>query len=481
LSGAISVCASMASSKTQTDKPGHGPGSVVSDGGGALTPRGLQVQLVDRFRLRPDAPLKLAYSGGLDSEVLLHLLAGLHRQTGWPVSAIHVDHGLSRNAQAWVAHCTARCHVLGIPLAVERVQLATRKEEGVEGAARRVRYEALRGHIGPGEVLLTAQHQRDQAETLLLRLLRGTGCRGMGAMVPEVRFGGGRLLRPLLEIPRNLVEDYARRHGLTWLDDEMNRDPALARGFLRELVMPTMRRFWPSADAQLARAANNAAEAAALLDEVAQGDLVHCRTATAGALSVSALLGLSLLRRKNALRLWFVRQGRPRPSSRHLGQVLKAIEQKTSTARAIVREHDAEVRRYRDQLFLAVASTNVSSQSWCASWDPDHPLVLPDNAGTLRAVIDHGRGLSRNRLGGRSLDVRFRRGGEVCRLPGRNHHHKVKKLLQEAGIPPWERETLPLIYVDNELAAVGPHWVCVPYAATVGEPSLRLVIDRDVN
>ena len=444
----------------------------------ALTPHWLRDQLVDRFGLSTHTSLKLAYSGGVDSEVLLHLLVGLHRETAWPISAIHVDHGLSPNAHAWVAHCRARCRALTVPLQVEHVRIATKREEGVEAGARRARYQALKAHIGTNEVLLTAQHQQDQAETLLLRLLRGAGYRGMSSMAPQMRFGGGQLVRPLLETSKPAIVDYANAQKLVWVIDEMNHDPALARGYLRERVMPALRQFWPAASAQLAHAANHAAEASAVLDELAQLDLEQCRLENGTGLSVAALNELSPGRRKNVLRYWFVWQSRLPPSSRHLAQIVHTIGQKPSTAKAILREGESEVRRYRDQIFLASAVDGPMASRWAASWNPEDPLVLPANAGTLRAFQDFGRGLSLNRVAEQALHVRFRRGGEVCQLPGRKHHHKVKKLLQDAGIPPWERDRIPFIYLGDDLAAVGQNWVCAPYAAASGEPSLRFVIEQ---
>jgi len=451
---------------------------VVANRTGVLTTAWLQDRLVRTIGLSPEQPLMLAYSGGVDSETLLHLLANLQRLGGWTLRAVHVNHGISSKAEAWMAHCAARCEALGVPFATERVRLTTQKGEGREAAARRARYRALQEHIEPNGVLLTAQHQRDQAETLLLRLLRGAGCQGLAAMRPRQPFGLGYLVRPFLDVPREAIEAYAAEQDLCWVEDEMNADLTLARGFLRAKVMPSLRQFWPGADAQISRVALNAADASTLLDEVADQDLAMCRVDDTGILSVAGLKVLSELRRKNALRRWFVQMDREPPSVRHLGQILRIIEKRSSTAKATTREGKNEVCRYRDRLSLAAVHDRSGLRQWRANWNPAQPLILPADAGILRAVQDRGFGLSVQRLGGNLLHVRFRQGGETCRLPGRLHRHRVKKMLQEAGIPPWARETMPMIYVGESLAAIGEDWVCAPFAAEDGEPSLRLVIDR---
>jgi len=222
-----------------------------------------------RLDLTPATPLKIAYSGGLDSHVLLHALSRL-RDDGWRLSALHVDHGLQPAAGAWARHCEQVCRELALPITIERIEVRGIREHGLEAAARRARYACLARHVGPGEVLLTAHHQDDQAETLLLQLLRGSGVHGLAAMPAIAAFTAGRHARPLLEFPRRALLAYATAAGLKWIEDDSNRDDRLARNFIRNRLTPVIEERWPGAARRLGRSARHAAEAAALLDEIAR-------------------------------------------------------------------------------------------------------------------------------------------------------------------------------------------------------------------
>lgn len=247
-------------------------------------------------RLNPDARLCVGLSGGCDSVVLLHVLAtsGIALR----LSAIHVNHGLSPNAGAWAQFCAAFCGQLEIPLKIEKVTVDFDSGLGLEAAARAARYTAFAGI--EADCLLLAQHRGDQAETVLFNLLRGTGVTGAAAMPPERPFGRSRLLRPLLDVSRGEIEAYALAHGLNWVDDESNADTALTRNFLRHDVMPCIAQRFPGAESALAQAAENFAEAGAMLDELAA---IDWQAVVAGeAASMKALRQLPLPRLKNLLR-----------------------------------------------------------------------------------------------------------------------------------------------------------------------------------
>lgn len=418
----------------------------------------------------------VAYSGGLDSHVLLHALHRLLPDTGYRLRAVHVHHGLQPDADAWARHCEQVCTGLGVSCIIERVRVEGVAKEGVEAAARRARYTCLADVLCPDEVLLTAHHRDDQAETVLLQLLRGTGVHGLAGMPRLALFASGLHVRPLLDFPRTALVAYAQAQGLSWVEDPSNTAPDIDRNRLRHRVLPLMRERWPAADRQLTQAARHAAEAAALLDELAGNDLKDC-IGNDGGLQVSGLRQLSPTRARNLLRHWIRSQGFQVPSTKQLTLLQAQLGTDPQTRHAAIRWRNAELRRYRDTLVLRNGSPGPASVGRM-DWDGSTPLVLPGTDWQMRLEPVQGRGLARERLNGASYSVGFRRGGEVCRLPGRMHRHKLKKLLQEAGVPPWERDRLPLLYVQGELAAIGDRWVCEPFAAKPEEPGWAVVLEH---
>ncbi len=431
--------------------------------------------VLQRLGLSAATPLKVAFSGGLDSCVLLHALCRLREALQLPLHAVHVDHGLRPDSSGWARHAQQTCDRLKIPCTVERVQVTRIRGHGLEDAARRARYACLARHVASGDVLLTAHQADDQAETVLLQLLRGTGVHGLAAMPAMAAFHQGRLARPLLEFTREQLAAYARQENLQWIDDTSNADLRLSRNYLRHQVFPLLEAHWPEASRRIARSAGMAAEAVELLDELAESDWSVCRGAERGTLSVMALRQLTPARRRNLTRCWLRRQGFQAPTAMHLDQVLAQVMRDPREKQAVIRWKGIEVCRYRDEL-MALRPRAETDSTLRIPWNPTEPLQIP-GVGLLRAVAAQGDGLSQERIGKSPLIVGLRRGGEVCRLPGRAHHHKLKKLLQEAGIPPWERSRLPLVYVKDDLAAIGDRWVCEPYAARANEPGWKLRVD----
>lgn len=439
-----------------------------------FTPDALARVLSAELRLTSDTALYVAYSGGIDSHALLHAAAQLREHAAWSVTALHVDHGLQPNSSAWELHCAAVCAALGVPYQSERVSVRDIAARGVEDAAREARYAAMAGRLPPGGVLLTAHHQDDQAETMLLQLFRGTGVAGLAGMPAIAAFGHGRLARPLLGFERRALASYARTQQLQWIEDASNQDEELTRNFLRHRVWPVIVERWPQVAERLALAASHQGAALRLLDQLAATDLAPVATAD-GELSIELLSQLAPDRQANLVRYWIRTGGMSAPSERVLQQILARVRRCPASRHALIRWGNAEVRRYRNRLVLQPWARPVPA-GWEATWDPTTTLEIPATGWTLRAQTTVGNGLSRSRIAGGALHVRFRRGGERCRVRG--HTHKVKKLLQEAGVPPWERARLPLVYVGAELAAIGDRWVCEPYAAHPEEPGVLLVLDR---
>lgn len=420
------------------------------------------VEALRRFLVRHSCPqgYRVAFSGGRDSTVLLHALAGLRDDLKPPLRVVHVNHGLSPQADLWADACRRFCERLELPIDVLVVD-ATARGESPEAAARHARYEACESLLGEGEGLLTAHHREDQAETLLLQLLRGGGVHGLAAM-PEVRpLGRGLLMRPLLELERATLAAYAERHGLDWIDDPSNFDTGFERNWLRHELLPQLRHRHSAVDRVLARSAGHFAESAELLDELAKGDYRQARGEMEGTLSVPALGSMKPARARNLLRHWLRCRGLPIPGHQRLEQILSSVLTAREDALPQVAWPGGQVRRYRDALYAMFSLPPPLEDA--LDWDGRDALLLPNGLGRLRLSAGRGRGLHPDVLAGR-LTVRARRGGERCRLAGRKHTRDLKRLLQEAAVPPWLRERLPLLYLDEELAAVPGVGVCQPFA-----------------
>jgi tRNA(Ile)-lysidine synthase len=436
----------------------------------------------------PGSHCVLAYSGGLDSHVLLHLLHHLARH---PLRAIHVHHGLQAKADDWAAHCTEVCREMQVPLDLIHVDVRADKGQSPEEAARTARYRALRERLGEGEILLTAHHADDQAETLLLQLLRGAGLHGLAAMPERAGFGRGLLVRPLLNFSRAALQEYATVHKLSWVEDTSNADESYDRNFLRRQVMPLLRQRWPAAPEVLARSAAHCAEAAHILDERAgellQSVMSSCRQGVPASMAkegairycpIAPLLELAESDRRLVLRAWLRANGFRMPSAHLLERVLREAIPARQDRTPCLKWSEGEIRRYRDRLYLLKPLTPVPPH-WHTPWRGDAPLPLPDGR-TLHAVREKGPGIAPQFWRPQAIEARYRQGGERCRIFGRAGTHELKKLLQEAGLPPWERERLPLVYIDDGLAAVGRLWVCEAFCGNPDGVNIRLYLTGSV-
>jgi tRNA(Ile)-lysidine synthase len=415
--------------------------------------------------------LWVAYSGGMDSSVLLHAMSGIRDEIAHDVRAIHVNHHLSPNSDQWQQHCIDTCHNLAIPLNICEIILSPDTEKSPEELARQARYQAIYERLDDGDVLLTAHHKDDQAETLLLQLLRGGGPRGAAAMPQYMRLPCGHLFRPLLCYDRQQLESYARSHHLQWVDDQSNQDTGLERNYLRHEIIPRLRSHWPSVTHVLARDAGLFAEASGLLDELAELDFDQVQGTAPHTLSVSGLCTLSGARQRNVLRYWMRGLHLPTANAVHLRHIMTDVIHAAPDREPCVSWSGAEVRRYRDDLYALTPLTRHDSRTRLA-WDATAPLALPDG-GCLVPARRRGAGLRASECG-QDLQVGFRLGGESCRPAGQAHHRPLKKLLQESNIPPWERDRIPLIYIDGRLAEVVGHFVCEPFLARSDEDAIAV-------
>jgi tRNA(Ile)-lysidine synthase len=415
--------------------------------------------------------IAVALSGGRDSMLLLDTLAALAPLENLNVSAVHVHHGLSPNADEWAQFCERECTRRGVPLAVHRVEVARTSGAGVEAAARAARYAAL--STTDADALMLAHHADDQAETVLLQLMRGAGPLGLAAM-PGARAGAGpRLLRPLLALPASVIDACARARGLAWIDDESNADVGLRRNFLRHEIAPRLARAFPGYPVTLVRSAAHCAEAAALADELARIDAAAAITAAADgtrALDRVALAGLaatSMPRARNLLR-WFIRVHRlPLPSSARLAAMLDQLLHAAPDARVRLAHAGAVLGAHRGR--VCIHAPPVARYDVC--WTGEPALQLPH--GTLRFVPVHGTGLSAARAHPGELAVRPRAGGERMRLVQRPTR-PVRRLLQEAGVPEWLRDGWPLVWCDDALAAIPGIGVAEDFAARPDAPGIAL-------
>lgn len=418
----------------------------------------------------PDGGYLLAYSGGLDSTVLLHRLAGLSLPAG--LRAIHVHHSLQAAADSWPAHCAQACERLKVPFELARVSPDCGPGTSLEAEARRARYAALQAAMRPGDVLLTAHHRDDQAETLLLQLLRGAGPRGLAAMPVWAEFGPGWHVRPLLDIARAELEAYARRHRLSWVEDPSNQDLSHARNFLRREILSRLRDRWPALSSVLGRSAGLCGEAIELLDQQAEEDLQWCAGPLDGSLLIPALRQLEPTRARNLLRAWLGWRGLSPPEEQHLLRLPAELLDAAQDACPLLAWPGAELRRYRELLF-AMRPLTQPCRDWQADWTLDETLQLPAGCGELSA--EPGRGFAlRTPLPEEKVTVRLAADGERLRLPGRAHGTPLKNLFQQAGVPPWVRQRLPLVCFDGKVAAVADRWVCQGFSSTASGSGWRL-------
>lgn len=423
----------------------------------------------------PGSRFAVALSGGLDSTVLLHAShAALRQREPGALRAIHINHGLSPHADAWEAHCRAQCAALGIALHVERVQI--RREDGasLENLARQQRYAAFESQLGDGDILLMAHHLDDQAETFLLRTLRGAGPRGLAAIPARRALGKGLLLRPLLGCTHASLQSWALSRHLQWVEDESNASLKHDRNYCRHEVLPRLEARWPSYRESWLRSAQLAQDADELNDALAQLDFEQVRTGSLTVLDTDRLQALSSARQRNVLRYWLQLAGAPDPGWNVLTHIVSELLSASPDAQPELRWREAGlsvvVRRHKGCLYLQKLMQSIATSAQY-EWNPQDTLHLPSN-GCVYALALEGQGLRVPE--GAQISLRYRQGGEVCRLAGRRSR-PLKKILQDANIPPWLRERIPLVHVGDELVCIPGVGICDGWRAEAGEVGWKVV------
>jgi tRNA(Ile)-lysidine synthase len=394
----------------------------------------------------------IAFSGGADSMALLHAMVQLRTRLGANLKAVHLDHGLQPDSAQWAEWCARRCETLQLDHVCHRLALHPVRGESLEATARHARYAALASLMAAGDILLTAHQQNDQAETLLLRLVRGGGLAGLAAMPFCRDFEPGLLARPLLSLSREQIIAYLQVQQLDWLDDPSNARLDFDRNFLRHRLMPLLAQRWPAIHTTLSRTAGHCREADDLLSGQFREELARL-CPQADRLDLSAFATRSLAQRHGLMRAWLAQLQAPVPNARQLERLCVELPGAARDRNPRVVWAGVEVRRYRQWLYFMPCLPAHDKQAVIV-WPDPCSLELPGN-GCLH-LTDDPDGIPAGSWQGGRVEVRYRQGGEYCH----GRHKSLKKLLQEWSVPPWLRDRLPLVYVDDQLLAVAGYGLC---------------------
>ncbi|MGA9827851.1 MAG: tRNA lysidine(34) synthetase TilS, partial [Rhodanobacteraceae bacterium] len=408
-----------------------------------------------------------------DSSVLLHAFARSAAARGRGLRAVHVDHRLHGESASWATHCRAFADALEVGLVVRTIDVKRDPGLGLEASARRTRYVEIESLLAPGEILALAHHRDDQVETVLLKLLRGAGPEGLGGMRAWRRFGAGFAWRPLLDLPRAALMAYARQHALGWIDDPSNADTRIARNFLRHALLPELAQRWPQSAGSITQSATRLHATADFIDSEAARALARLRTDDPAILDARAWLALPDALRDPVLRHWLRGIALPEPTHLQVSELERQLATAAPDREPCVRWRGVELRRYRDRLY-ALAPMPAPPIEWQHRFDGS-ALELPVGIGSLRlvSIAEPARTV---RLA-QPLNVRFRRGGERLHVAGSGHHRELRKLWQEAGVPPWQRARQPLMFDRRDnVFAVGDLWLSTPAAALFDQLKCRITV-----
>lgn len=420
---------------------------------------------------QPYSQLYVAYSGGVDSHVLLHLCANINHLKD-KITAVYVNHGLQVESESWGTHCEQISEGLGVRFLPLTVDAHAALGESPEEAARNARYTALKPLLANGDLLLLAQHGEDQLETVLLQLFRGSGLKGLSGMPESMAFGQGFLVRPMLDFPKASIIEYAKNHALQWIEDPSNRHTHFDRNFLRNDIIPLLMQRWPSLGRTVSRSAKHCANAQGLITSLADDLLGAVINHGDNTLCLSRLQNYSLLERQLIIRQWFQCLGLKMPSQDFVQRILEQVVAARVDADPVLSTQDYCIRRYRNALYCLKPRQNRLDGN--LFW-PSGDSLLKIVDGVSYEIVESSCGIPRGLWQNSRITVRFRSGGETINVPGRSGHHSLKKLYQEAGIPPWERAGIPLIYLDGKLAAVGEHWISAEFYSETEEPCFRII------
>lgn len=409
-------------------------------------------------------------SGGMDSILLLELLN--EQIESKRIQAVHINHGLSDNADQWQQFTQDYCSQLGVDYYAEKVQLVV-TGEGIEAAAREARYAVFEKRLIKNGLLFLAHHADDQVETVLYRLLRGSGSKGLAGMPESRSLGLGKLIRPLLAYSKQAVQREAVDRGLKWIEDESNLDDRFDRNYIRNQLIPVVAKRWPDYSQAIMHSAGLSDQADQLSKDLALADLAGLEPlkVTAGwSISIDGLTDLSVLRQKNLLRYWSEAHNLPAPSSKIINEILSSVVGARQDASPEIVWQSQCWARFQNRLYLLNHSNQQILQDCSISWNMQNCQLLADGS-QLSAQLSKGKGLV---IAEDSLEIRYRQGGERCKPEGRGHSSSLKKLLLEYQLPPWLRDRVPLFYANNQLVAVGDLWVCEGFSAKPNQSGVEI-------
>ena len=418
----------------------------------------------------------LAFSGGVDSVVLLDLLVNVLKESD-ALRIIHINHNLNEHSNDWAQFSSEICEKYDLPLICESVE-PKRHGKGLEADARELRYQSFRDVIQDDEYLLTGHHQDDQMETLLYRIFRGTGIDGLRAIRREIKFGKGFLYRPMLNISREKIEEYAQLKNLKWIYDSSNDDSSYDRNFLRKDIIPSIKKRWPSVENKVSRLSVIAEQNQLLLNELAIEDVGQLKNYNH--LDIETLSEKSYPRIINIFRFMIKKNNMSVPSMQVLNEGIKTLMHSKSKSPSMT-WNDNTIRRYKHRLyFLNSALNSPNDLSNEMSWDIKKTINLGKNLGSIQARFLNGEGISLNRCPS-NLAIKYRKGGEEIKPSGHKITKSLKNLFQENNVLPWVRDKIPLIYVDQELISVGDLWFNQDFKASANEDGFLITWDKKID
>tara|TARA_Y100001960_G_scaffold329509_1_gene421082 strand:- start:1350 stop:2729 length:1380 start_codon:yes stop_codon:yes gene_type:complete len=435
-------------------------------------------------RIQKDDHLILGLSGGVDSVVLLNILMSFSIKFKFILSALHVNHGISPNANKWENFCLDLCNTHNIPINLVKLKINKLSGTSLEANARDARYQEFK-NLNANYVIL-AQHLDDQAETLLLQMIRGAGVRGLSAM-PVIRnqIGqsggqhvdlGPQILRPLLNVSRSEIEGYAREHKLSWIKDESNNDISIARNFLRHKVFPLLETKFPAYRTTFLRTSRHMAEANCLLDDLARFDSKNC--IISGRIQIKKFQELNSLRAKNLLRYDLVRRGMTLPSTAKLEDMIRQLLSSRLDTKLHIIFGDNEIRSYKGNIYVRQAS-KLPSKGWKVLWNGEKKLDITKKGDSIQFLRERGKGINLLKLEKEPIIIRFRSGGERIRPDFNRPRRSLKNLFQEKSFPQWERDSIPLLFSGEHLVWVPG--IGIDYSFQAGESDLGLIVSWHPN
>ena len=423
------------------------------------------LDIIER-QIKPLLPNKfcIAFSGGVDSTVLLHVMKNIIDEKS-QIRAIHINHNIVDNSKVWSKTCKSICKNFGIDIEIISLEV-THNGYGLEAAARDERYKKLKEKLYENEYLLTAHHEEDQMETVFLRMARGTGLDGLQGINEKYSFGEGIIFRPMLEVSKTSVMDYAKEHQLKWVEDSSNQDTHFDRNFLRKKIIPQFRERWPSIASSVSRLSQLSAQNIKILNQIAEEDIGPI--ANMNELPLAKLLDKSFERANNMLRYIILANGMSIPSMKTLQDGLKEMLD-PETDKSVIAWKDYCIRKYKNHLyFLSNSDLEPNKVDVRIPWEIGKTVNLGENIGTIEATFIHGDGLSIKKCKNK-LTISYRQGGELIKPIGHRINKSLKNLFQENQILPWMRDKIPLIYYQDELVSVADLWFNQNYVASQNE------------